>query len=146
MSARFISAAETLPLRQKVLRPRWTTEQCRFACDAQPETFHLGYFLNDELVSIATFRREPFPGLAAKNPYRLRGMASDEKVRGRGFAAQLVRRGVEILREREADLLWFNARTGALGFYEKLGFTVRGDQFEIEDIGPHKVMYKFLRD
>lgn len=144
MSIQFISAAAARPLRQKVLRPRWTLEECEYPCDADPETFHLGFFLNGELVAIATFQRETHPDFPSGSSFRLRGMASDEKVRGRGFAARIVRRGVEVLRARGADFLWFNARVGAMGFYEKLGFVAYGGLFDIDDIGPHKVMYKFL--
>ena len=39
-------------------------------------------------------------------------------------------------------LAWCNARTSACAYYEKLGFTPRGGEFEIEGIGPHFVMVR----
>ena len=45
------------------------------------------------------------------------------------------------MKERQVDLWWCNARLVAVGFYEKLGLSVYGDIFEIEPIGPHKLMF-----
>jgi len=39
-------------------------------------------------------------------------------------------------------MLWFNARTVAVPFYEKHGFATRGDEFEIPGVGPHYVMWQ----
>ena len=36
--------------------------------------------------------------------------------------------------------LWCNARVPALGFYQRCGFEVEGDEFEIDGIGPHVVV------
>lgn len=140
----FITPAETLPLRRKILRPLLRLEDCAYPTDRDATTFHLGLFHAGHLVAISTFQQQAHPDLPAGYPFRLRGMASDEKYRGRGFGGILLRQGIEILKSRRADLLWFNARTGALGFYGKLGFHVHGGLFQIEGIGPHKVMYKHL--
>lgn len=83
------------------------------------------------------------PSFAAGAPYRLRAMASDEKFRGRGFGGILLRQGVEELRSRRCDLLWFDARVRAIPFYERMGFQVSGEFFNTAN-GPHKTMYKHL--
>lgn len=44
-----------------------------------------------------------------------------------------------------AEVLWCNARVGALGFYLRLGFATIGEEFEIAGIGPHFVMWRDLR-
>lgn len=139
-----IQARETWPLRQKVLRPLWRPEQCANEGDEDPMTLHLGLSYAGNLASIATFVMQPHPDFSAGCPYRLRGMATDEKWRGQGFGSILLRQGVEVLRERYCDFIWFNARIRAFRFYESLGFQYWGSMFEMSEIGLHKVMYKHL--
>lgn len=144
MRVELIPAVETLPLRQKVLRPGQALSDCLLPEDHDPLTFHLGVFESNELISIATFMVQSHPELHGGFPYRLRGMATEEKWRAQGYAGILVRRGLEILKDRRCDLLWFNARERAFGFYTSLGFLFHGPLFEMPGIGPHKVMYKHL--
>lgn len=140
-----IPATATLELRREVLRPYLNDPaQCHYPEDVWPLTFHLGAFLDERLVSVATFHTQPHPDLHGGNPYRLRGMATSETVRGKGVGSHLVLAGVGRLLERRCDLLWFNARIKAFPFYEKLGFQYWGPLFEMERIGAHKVMYKHL--
>ncbi len=40
--------------------------------------------------------------------------------------------------------MWCNARSGARTFYERAGFCVEGEEFEIAGIGPHFLMAKPL--
>lgn len=147
MDLRFslIPASATLDLRLRVLRPYLTDpEDCHYAEDAHPLTFHVGAFADERLLSVATFHTQSHPGLHGGNPYRLRGMATDEAARGTGVGSRLVLEGVGHLLERRCDLLWFNARIKAFSFYEKLGFLGWGELFEMDRIGVHKVMYKHL--
>lgn len=138
----FITAAETLSLRKRVLRPLSRIEDCVFERDDEPTTFHLGLFHAGQLISIATFVLQSHGEFPAGLPYRLRGMATDEKYRGQGFGGILLRQGLEELRARRCDLLWFNARIKAFDFYRGMGFYFHGELFEMPGIGPHKVMYK----
>lgn len=139
-----ITTKKTLPLRQKILKPFLTVEQCINDGDDLPTTIHLGLFYKNEIVSTATFILESHPELSAGCPYRLRGMATDSTVQGQGFGQKLLHYGIEYLRAKRCDLIWFNAREKAFGFYKKFGFLEYGDMFELKDIGPHKVMYKPL--
>lgn len=140
----FITVPETMALRHRVLRPADPIEACYFANDHDGSTFHLGLFLGEKIVSIASFVYQSHPQLSAGCPFRLRGMATDEKYRGRNFGGELLRHGIESLRQRRCDLLWFNARERAFGFYQKSGFQFQGSLFHLEGTGPHKVMYKHL--
>lgn len=139
-----ISTREVIPLRHRILKPHLTVEECLLAEDELSTTFHLGIFFCDQLVSVATFMMQSHPEFSAGFPYRLRGMATDEKYRGQGFGAMALQSGVTILKQMHCDFLWFNARIKAFRFYEKLGFQSSGPLFEIAGIGPHKVMYKPL--
>jgi hypothetical protein len=42
--------------------------------------------------------------------------------------------------DRGATRIWCNARTPARAFYERGGFRVASDEFELPEIGPHYVM------
>lgn len=71
-------------------------------------------------------------------------MATSESVRGLGIGRKLLEQGINECRKKGGDLLWCNARTSAAGFYRKLNFAIQGEVFNIENIGPHYVMYKKL--
>lgn len=147
-----------LNLRQKVLRPRSSIEQCRFPEDKNPLGFHLGLFVTEKqtdlvslpvLVSIGSFHPERSELLEAQigvsvRPYRLRGMATDTAYAGRGYGSQILQTGENQLKEKGVDLLWFNARQVAYRFYSRLGYQFFGNEFDMPGIGPHKIMYKAI--
>lgn len=141
---KFLTAAQTLPLRSSVLRNSLPLEECIFDNDNSPTTFHLGYFIDEQLICVLTCMKENH-GKLAKDAYRLRGMATHPDFRKKGIAAQLLQAAIEHLKSQLAiEYLWFNARIIALPFYEKLGFEYMSDEFEIPGIGPHKEMFKLL--
>jgi hypothetical protein len=141
---REISAATTLPLRQIVLKPFLHSDDCGNPGDLDPSTFHLGLFQANALLSVGTFLNEPHVYFSAGNPFRLRGMATAPKYQGQGLGQILLQQGVTLLRKKQCDLLWCNARLKAFKFYEKMGFFYKGEFFDLDRIGPHKVMYKYL--
>ncbi len=67
-------------------------------------------------------------------------MATAPEVRGKGYGASALRFGMRLARDRGAGLVWCNARSGAVWFYEHLGFVKTSEEFEIPPIGPHYVM------
>ncbi|WP_235889609.1 GNAT family N-acetyltransferase [Flavobacterium restrictum] len=46
----------------------------------------------------------------------------------------------------DCDLIWFNARKEAVGFYEKLGYTQKGELFAIAGVGEHIVLFKKIKN
>lgn len=141
---KIISAEDTLNLRHRVLKPFLNKEQCRFQEDVLQSTFHHGLYLQKELIVVATMIKESHPEFEAQKPYRLRGMATATDYQHRGFGKQLLSAAINNLEEQGCDFLWFNARQIAFSFYQSLGFNFHGSLFEMEHIGPHKVMYKLL--
>lgn len=127
-----------------VLRPGRPKNESIFDCDAWPETFHLGLFQNDEIAGIATFFPENCPQLPSKKTFRLRGMAVHPQFHRKGIGRALLIEGEQVLRSREVDLLWFNARENAFTFYESMNFQYASGLFDIPGVGPHKVMFKKL--
>ncbi len=149
---RLITTEETYPLRQKILRAGLPLSECQFPGDYHQDAMHAGVVLDDQLVCIATVHPDPFPELALGREnhvfLRLRGMASDATVQGKGFGTDLLRWMMERLKAKYSDqnlVLWFNARVKAQIFYERLGFKVRGEVFDIPTAGPHCVMWKEYR-
>jgi len=139
-----IRAEDTWELRHRVLRPHQTLADCDYPGDRDPANFHLGVLDTARspsvVVCIGTFHAEADPTLPGLHHYRLRGMATEPALRGRGLGAMLLRDAFARLRERGADRLWCHAREGAIAFYTSLGFTAHGAPFEVPGIGPHLLM------
>ncbi|MHC8949796.1 GNAT family N-acetyltransferase [Sphingobacterium hungaricum] len=141
---RFIQAKDTLPLRSLVLRNGLAENECYFDQDKLDDTFHLGYYHEDQLVCILTCQKENH-GKLPKDAYRLRGMATHPDFLRKGYAKTTLDAAMEHLKTQlQIDYLWFNARKNAFPFYERMGFEFMSDEFDIPGIGPHKEMFKFL--
>ncbi len=139
-----ITASETRLLRQAILRPHQTLEQLVFGGDDAPDSLHAGAFMDTQLVGIASVSRDPLPGETDPHAWRLRGMATVEKIRGTGCGRALVEACVAHVIARGGTVLWCNGRTSAMGFYRALGFETRGDEYESPaGTGPH---YVFVRE
>lgn len=136
---RFISSQETLSLRSKMLRNNLSLAECTFPTDQIEGAFHLGCFVEDQLVSVASF----FPNNYRDQPkegYQLRGMATDSDFVGEGFGAKLIDFAVIQLNAANASYIWCNARSSAVEFYKKKGFELISSEFEIEGVGAHYEM------
>ncbi|HVW15765.1 MAG TPA: GNAT family N-acetyltransferase [Mucilaginibacter sp.] len=138
---RFIPVEDTLAIRNIVLREgKLTPDQCRWPGDEKEDAFHLGYFEDDQLVCIATFHLQPYKDFAGTS-YQLRGMATIEGYRGKGIGNKLLNFAIVYLRGQKANYVWCNAREKALKFYTGMGFEVISGEFDVPNIGPHRVLY-----
>jgi GNAT superfamily N-acetyltransferase len=77
-----------------------------------------------------------------KGTWQLRGMAVVPEVQRSGVGALLLQAVEEGIRNGRGAVLWCNARAPAAGFYEKHGWKVIGEEFEIPTAGPHVRMWK----
>tara|TARA_B100001093_G_scaffold511448_1_gene579309 strand:- start:9454 stop:9906 length:453 start_codon:yes stop_codon:yes gene_type:complete len=142
-----VSAKECFPVRHAVLRKGRPLSSCAFEDDQNEYCFHLGLFVKSEIVAIASFIPKKFPEQKTVQPsYQLRGMAVLESHQGRGLGVKLLDYGLDLLKGKEASILWMNARIGAVEFYQKLQFSSIGDLFDIPPIGIHQRMYKVLQN
>ena len=135
-----IKANDTHHIRQRMLRPNGTIEDCMFQGDNDELTFHLGAFVDKRLVSVASFYFEKSPQFPEAYQYRLRGMATLPEFQGQGLSSALLRTAFPVIKNNQCSLLWCNAREKALGFYEKLGFKSTGELFSLPHIGKHMLM------
>lgn len=127
-----------------MLRPGKPVEEVKFNNDDNEQTFHLGAFVDNKLVSVASFYYEKHPELEGEHHYRLRGMATHPDHQHKGLSRELLRVAFPIIKQNFCNLVWCNAREAAAGFYEKVGFEKIYGPFDIEDIGPHYLMAKRL--
>ncbi len=134
---RRVRAADTRPLRQAVLRPHQSIAEMAWPHDDAEDAAHFGAFVDGEMVATATVHREPPPGEDDPRAWRLRGMATAAGERGRGHGGALVEACLAWAGGRGATAVWCNARVAARAFYERHGFIVEGDRFDLPGIGPH---------
>jgi ribosomal protein S18 acetylase RimI-like enzyme len=135
----FVAPTVLHALRLRVLRPGQPASSVDHEYDHRPETLHVAAFdPAGEIAGCATFYPEPTPD--GRSGWRLRAMASAPEVRGQGYGARALRFGIAEIQARGGRVLWCNARSGAVWFYERLGFSIVGEEFEIAPIGPHYVM------
>ncbi len=136
-----ISATDTYQLRHQVLRPNQTLKDCKYPLDFEELSLHLGAFVNNKLISVGSFYYERNDAFSDNDQYRLRGMATNPEYRSLGAGSKIMQHAIDNLGERNSDVLWCNARITVSDFYKKLGMKEHGEVFEIEPIGPHKLMY-----
>lgn len=136
---KFILPEEVLPLRSLVLRNGKPLQECIFDGDDAYDTFHLGFLIDGQIRSIASFMRNDFFPDDGEG-YQLRGMATHPDFNGKGFGIALINFAVEYLKEYNTDYLWCNARSSAAGFYKKIGFISETPEFDIPGIGFHYEM------
>ncbi|WP_248723750.1 GNAT family N-acetyltransferase [Seonamhaeicola sp. ML3] len=139
---KFITAKETHTVRHPVLRPGKPISSCIFYGDELDNNFHLGLYKNTKLVGVASFFNNKHPSLKFNRQYQLRGMAILEPYQGKGLGNRLINHAEDILKAKHIEAIWCNARKIAVNFYSRNNFQIKGDPFEIEDIGTHYVMFK----
>lgn len=141
-----ITSGETFMVRHPVLRQGKPVDSCKFDEDDLPTTFHLGAFYNDKLVGVVTILKKDKKSFDKKNQFQLRGMAVLQEYQGQGIGAVLVKQSEDRVIEQKGSLIWLNARQVAVNFYERLGYKISSDKFEIPLIGVHYTMTKIFNN
>ncbi len=145
IEARLIKSHLTHQIRHKVLWPHKNQENCAIKEDLLKETFHVGVFLNEELVSIGTFIKIDNNLFENKHKqYRLRAMGTSKEHQKKSMGKKLILHAKKILITKKVDILWCDARKEAITFYKKIGFKTKGNYYKIPKIGIHKLMYLYL--
>src|SRR5690554_410126 len=139
-----ISYQETYLIRQEVLRPDRPLDTCHFLGDELSSTFHLGAFYQEKLVGIISVFENNNKLFKQENQYQIRGMALLPDYQKYGLGKKLIEYAEKLLKENNVSLAWCNAREIAVKFYEKSGYKIIGEAFDIPDVGIHWVMYNEL--
>ena len=137
-----ITAFETIIVRHPVLRTGKPIATCHFEGDDLPTTSHFGLYFENQLVAIISSFKVQNKLFIEENQYQIRGMAVLEEFQKKGFGEQLLHYCENVIRIKKGELIWFNARETAVGFYKKSGYEIIGGQFEIPDVGPHFILFK----
>jgi ribosomal protein S18 acetylase RimI-like enzyme len=133
LDVRAVALERTRELRQAVLRPQEAV--AAMARGEARDAFAAGAFLGEELVSVGLVAPDGEPG-----GWRIRGMATAPGARGLGAGTGVLAELVRHALVEGAQRIWCNARSPARGFYERAGFRVISEEFELPMIGPHFVM------
>ena len=137
---RAVDAETGRALRMAVLR-RHEPPGPMYGKEDDPATVHVAAFgEHGEVLAVGSVMADPHPREPREGDWRVRGMATRPEMRGGGLGGLVLDALEAAAREGGAARLWCNARTPAVGFYERAGWRVEGEQFEIAGIGPHHVM------
>ena len=103
----------------------------------EKEDILIGAFDDDEMLACCMLTKTDDKCL------RLRQMAVQNNLQGKGIGASMMNFAEILARDKGFKKLIMHARKTAIGFYEKLGYKVVGNEF-IEVTIPHYVMEKNL--
>ena len=137
-----VDAEKVRTLRHSELRKGQDFSTTSYLKDYEEDTFHMACIVDEKIVTCATFYPEKSIKIKSDNTYRLRGMATDSSFQRKGYATDLMSESFKELKNRDCDMVWCNARLVAVDFYKSSGFKIRGEIFDIAEIGPHYYMYK----
>ena len=124
-------------LRNEILRKPLGLGFSENELEQEKENMLIGAFEDEDMLGCCM--------LVEENPetVRLRQMAVLNDLQGKGIWRALMNFAENLARDRGYKIIRMNARKNAVGFYEKVGYKIKGDQF-IEVTIPHFVMEKAL--
>jgi GNAT superfamily N-acetyltransferase len=134
---------EVIDLRHAVLRAGLPRETAVFPGDECADARHVVAVAPDgRVIGCATALPSIWDGATA---WQVRGMATDPAFRSMGVGGAMLACLEDMLRDETAiHLAWCNARLPTVGFYQKHGWHVASEVFEIPTAGPHVRMTKKL--
>jgi len=142
--ARAVDVAVVHPLRMAVLRPGRPPGSSVYTGDDDPRASHVAAFIGDEVVSVGSVFPDTAPWAPERaDAWRLRGMATRDDRRGRGFGHVVLGALIGHARAHGGRFLWCSARIGAARFYARSGFVTEGEPFLLEGID-HVHMWRDL--
>ena len=141
-----VSIDVIIDLRHRMLRAGLPPEAAQFPGDDAPSTWHVGVFASSEKnappISCASFMLNSYQ---AEPAWQLRGMCTDGAHQGKGLGGKLLACAeTEIVKDSNMRLFWCNARVPAIPFYERHGWKVDSEEFDIPTAGPHRKMINWI--
>lgn len=128
---------QMVKLRDAILRKPLGLTFTQEDLEQEKDNMFIGAFEEDRMLGCCMLVEEQ-PDIV-----RLRQMAVLNDLQGKGIGRALMNFAENLARDRGYKIVRMHARNNAVGFYEKVGYKVKGDQF-IEVTIPHFVMEKEL--
>ena len=124
-------------LRNEILRKPLGLSFDKEELDKEKDDILMGAFEDDKLLGCCLLTRMDVFTV------RLRQMAVPNNMQGKGVGRALMIFAENIARDLGYKKLCMHARQTAVGFYQKLGYSISGEPFEEVTI-PHYIMEKVL--
>lgn len=134
LTIRKMDAEMTLPLRQQVLWPDKTLEECGVEDDDLGE--HYGVYQQDILVCVASI-------FIQQDVARLRKFATLAAYQRQGIGQFVLSRIIEDLQAAGVKVFWCDARESAGTLYQRFGMTASGERFYKRDIPYRRMSVSF---
>jgi predicted GNAT family N-acyltransferase len=131
------SYQKMVDLRFQILRNPLGLTFSQADLDKEKEDILIGFFEDDELEGCCILTPDN------KTNIRLRQMAVVSGLQGKGIGRVIMNFAENVARDRGYKKLSMHARKTAIGFYQKLGYEIVGEEFEEVTI-PHFEMQKTL--
>lgn len=136
-----VSVDVILPLRDQILIQGTNRTNPWFDDDLADSTYHYAVLLQEQVIGCVSLMQSELEGEPA---YQLRGMAIAPDHQRLGIGRHLLAHVESKIKNMGIPLLWCNARTSAIPFYEKNGWLVVSDEFDIFGVCKHVKMLKPL--
>ncbi len=96
---------------------------------------HFALKEGDKVVGTSRWRK-------TEKGYKLERFAILKEYRGKGYGADILQTTLDdVLKVRKDEYIYLNAQTYALGFYGKLGFEAKGEEFDECGIMHYEMFY-----
>jgi predicted GNAT family N-acyltransferase len=128
---------QMLKLREEILRKPLGLNFTDQELEKEKNNLLIAAYDDDKMLACCMLVEE------APQTVRLRQMAVLNDLQGKGLGKALMQFAENLARDRGYQKITMHARKNALGFYEKMGYVVVGDEFTEITI-PHYVMEKSL--
>lgn len=128
---------QMLKLRYEILRKPLKLTFHNEDLEKEKNDILIGAFEEDKMLGCCLLTK------IDKDCVRLRQMAVQNNLQGKGIGASIMNFAENVARDAGYKKLIMHARKTAIGFYEKLGYTVTGKEF-LEVSIPHFMMEKKL--
>jgi N-acetylglutamate synthase-like GNAT family acetyltransferase len=125
-------------LRYEILRKPLKLSFSKEELDGEKQDILIGAFEEDKILGCCMLKK------IDNDMVRLRQMAVANSLQGKGIGATMMNFAENVARDAGFKRMRMHARKTAIGFYEKLGYVVIGNEF-LEVSIPHFLMEKKLR-
>lgn len=128
-----VNTNQILDIRHRVLWPDRSPDFVKV--DEDDSGFHFGLYFNQKLVSVISL-------FAVGDSIRFRKFATLPEFQGKGLGSRLLEHAIDFAIQNQYASIWCDARTSALGFYERFGFRKFSAPFFKEHIEYYKIERK----